>query len=201
MKRVILLISFIFPFYYSQGQIKEVSLVFKTNLAKLHYELATPQVGFEIGANVKFPLQKKIDLVTGGSFRFIRYGINMEDDPNIIFQVTHRSEQLFHFKIPLELSYRITPNRWRAHLGGWSSILLAGNVNADTDFIIVSENNERTFFSTAYFGANIGFSHAFPKGFEVLIDYSYSINNIYQKGIKRSGLDIISLGILIPIKK
>jgi hypothetical protein len=197
MKKAILLLFFISSLHYSQGQIKEISLVFKTNLAKLHYEYSTPQVGFEIGNNLKFSLLKNFDLVTGGSFRFVRYGISLKSTPDVL----NHSEQLFHFKVPLELSYRITPDRWRTHLGVWSSLLLAGNVNADSDFLIISENNERTFFSTAYFGANAGFSHSFPKGFEVLIDYSCSINNIYQKGIKRSGLNIISLGILIPIKK
>ena len=197
MKKVFLLLLFISSLYSSQGQIKEVSLIFKTNLAKLHYEFATPQVGFEIGTNLKFPLFKKFDLVTGGSFRFFRYGISLKSTPNVL----NHSEQLFHFKIPVELSYRITPDRWRTHLGIWSSILLAGNLNGDNDFILFTVNNERTSFSTAYFGANVGFSHSFPKGFEILLDYSYSINNIYQKGTNRSGLDIISLGILIPIKK
>lgn len=197
MKRVLLLVFFIYSLHYCQGQIKEVSLVFKTNLAKLHYEYATPQVGFEIGTNLKFSLYKKFDLVTGGSFRFFRYGISLSSTPNVL----NHSEQLFHFKVPIELSYRITSNRWRVHLGIWSSLLLAGDINADSDYIFIAGNNEKTFFSTAYFGANVGFSHSFPKGFEVLVDYSYSINNIYQKGIKRSGLDIISLGILIPIKK
>jgi hypothetical protein len=163
----------------------------------LHYEFATPQVGFEIGTNLKFPLRKKFDLVTGGSFRFVRYGISKKSTPDVL----NHSEQLFHFKVPIELSYRITPDRWRTHLGVWSSLLLAGDANADSDFISLVENNERTFFSTAYFGANVGFSHSFPKGFEILIDYSYSFNNIYQKGIRRAGLDIFSLGILIPIKK
>jgi hypothetical protein len=197
MKKVFLLLFFISSLHYSQGQIKEVSLVFKTNLAKLHYEYATPQVGFEIGTNLKFPLRKKFDLVTGGSFRFFRYGISLKSTPNVL----NHSEQLFHFKIPIELSYRITPDRWRTHLGIWSSLLLAGNRNADNDFLLTSVNNERTFFSTAYCGTNVGFSYSFPKGFEVLIDYSYSINNIYQEGVERSGLNIFSLGILIPIKK
>jgi hypothetical protein len=197
MKRVFLFLFFISSLHYSHAQIKEVSLVFKTNLAKLHYEYATPQVGFEIGNNLKFSLLKNFDLVTGGSFRFVRYGISLKSTPDVL----NHSEQLFHFKVPIELSYRITPDRWRTHLGVWSSILLAGNLNGDNDFLLTSVNNERTFFSTVYFGANVGFSYSFPKGFEVLIDYSYSINNIYQKGVKRSGLDIFSLGILIPIKK
>jgi hypothetical protein len=197
MKKVLLLLFFISSLHYSQGQIKEVSLVFKTNLAKLHYEYATPQVGFEIGTNLKFPLLKKFDLVMGGSFRFVRYGIFKENSDDWF----NHSEQLFHFKIPLELSYKITPNRWRAHVGVWGSILLTASADADSDYIIITPQNEREFFSKVYSGANLGISHSFPNGFEVMADYSLSINSIYQKENKWYGLSILSFGILVPIKK
>ena len=88
------------------------------------------------------------------------------------------------------------------HLGVWGAFLLAADIERNIKFI----ENKRDFYNKFYFGANAGVSYQFKSKFKILLDYSYSINGLYAKdsivgGFDRVGLDLLSIGVHIPLKK
>jgi len=203
MRRTLLFFLFLFFLHSASSQNKTIGLVLKSNLAHLQLrETVVPLPGFEIGGSVKYPWKSKIDLVTGVSFRFFQYQVQFR--PNDINRHRDYNEQLFHLNIPLEFSYKITPHRWRAKWGIWGSYLLAAKIGLANGLTYIE--NHRVLYSDLYFGTNVGFSHIFKSGIEATIDYSFAINNIYGGegnkpfGSSRKGLDLVSFGIIVPIK-
>lgn len=203
MRRTLLFFLLLFFLQSAYSQNRTIGLVLKGNISRLSNTdvRIVPLPGFEIGTAIKFTWRKKIDIETGTTFRFFQYRVDLPNDVNVI-RVDWK-EQLLHFKIPFDLSFHLSPHRWRSHLGIWSSVLISANYNLGRSYDV----DHRKLFSKLYFGTNIGVSHIFKSGLKLVLDYSYSINNIYSLrdgrkafGKYRKGLDMISLGIITPIK-
>lgn len=195
MKKIFLLLFFTSSIYWVNGQIQSVNLRLKSNVSQPLFEEIKILPGFEAGINLTFPFKEKMEMTTGVDLRYIQYKVSFFFDENW-------HEQLLYLKIPYEVSYNITPNRWKAHLGLWGSFLLAADIERNIAYI----ENKRDFYNKLYFGANAGVSYQLKSNYKILLDYSYSISELYAKnsivgGTGRVGLNIFSIGIEIPLKK